>query len=211
MDFKVGGTHKGITAIQMDMKIQGLTPEIIKGALENTRQARYHIIDDVMLKAIPAVRNHLSPYAPVITQITIDPEKISEVIGPKGKMINRIIEETGVKIDIEDDGRVFICGADADKAQQAIKMIEGIAKPVEEGQVFMGKVVRLMNFGAFVEIAPGKEGLVHISQLAHERIAKVEDVVNVGDPIEVKVIEIDKQGRINLSHKVLVEKPEQQQ
>ncbi len=211
MDFKVGGTHKGITAIQMDMKIQGLTPEIIKGALENTRQARYHIIDNVMLKAIPAVREQLSPYAPVITQITIDPEKISEVIGPKGKMINRIIEETGVKIDIEDDGRVFICGADADKAKQAIKMIEGIAKPVEEGQVFMGKVVRLMNFGAFVEIVPGKEGLVHISQLAHERVAKVEDVVNVGDAIEVKVIEIDKQGRINLSHKVLVEKPEQQQ
>lgn len=210
MDFKVGGTHKGITAIQMDMKIQGLTPEIIKGALENTRKARYYIIDDIMLKAIPAVRDHLSPYAPVITQISIDPEKISEVIGPKGKMINRIIEETGVKIDIEDDGRVFICGADADKAKQAIKMIEGIAKPVEEGQVFTGKVVRLMNFGAFVEIAPGKEGLVHISQLAHERVAKVEDVVNVGDSIEVKVIEIDKQGRINLSHKVLVEKPEQQ-
>ncbi|WP_054738701.1 polyribonucleotide nucleotidyltransferase [Cellulosilyticum ruminicola] len=210
MDFKVGGTHKGITAIQMDMKIQGLTPEIIKGALENTRKARYHIIDDIMLKAIPTVRDHLSPYAPVITQITIDPEKISEVIGPKGKMINRIIEETGVKIDIEDDGRVFICGVDAEKAQQAIKMIEGIAKPVEEGQVFTGKVVRLMNFGAFVEIAPGKEGLVHISQLAHERVAKVEDVVNIGDSIEVKVIEIDKQGRINLSHKVLVEKPEQQ-
>ncbi len=210
MDFKVGGTHKGITAIQMDMKIQGLTPEIIKGALENTRKARYYIIDDIMLKAIPTVRDYLSPYAPVITQITIDPEKISEVIGPKGKMINRIIEETGVKIDIEDDGRVFICGADAEKAQQAIKMIEGIAKPVEEGQVFTGKVVRLMNFGAFVEIAPGKEGLVHISQLAHERVAKVEDVVNVGDSIEVKVIEIDKQGRINLSHKVLVEKPEQQ-
>lgn len=210
MDFKVGGTHKGITAIQMDMKIQGLTPEIIKGALENTRKARYYIIDEIMLKAIPTVRDHLSPYAPVITQITIDPEKISEVIGPKGKMINRIIEETGVKIDIEDDGRVFICGADAEKAQQAIKMIEGIAKPVEEGQVFTGKVVRLMNFGAFVEIAPGKEGLVHISQLAHERVAKVEDVVNVGDSIEVKVIEIDKQGRINLSHKVLVEKTEQQ-
>ena len=210
MDFKVGGTHKGITAIQMDMKIQGLTPEIIKGAIENTRKARYFILDEVMLKAIPAVRESLSPYAPVITQITIDPEKISEVIGPKGKMINRIIEETGVKIDIEDDGRVFICGADADKAQQAIKMIEGIAKPVEEGQVFTGKVVRLMNFGAFVEIAPGKEGLVHISQLANERVAKVEDVVAVGDSIEVKVIEIDKQGRINLSHKVLLEKPEQQ-
>ena len=211
MDFKVGGTHKGITAIQMDMKIQGLTPEIIKGAIENTRKARYFIIDEVMLKAIPAVRNELSAYAPSITQITIDPEKISEVLGPKGKMINRIIEETGVKIDIEDDGRVFICGSDADKTQQAIKMIEGIAKPVEEGQVFTGKVVRLMNFGAFVEIAPGKEGLVHISQLAHERVAKVEDVVAVGDSIEVKVIEIDKQGRINLSHKVLVEKPEQQQ
>ena len=210
MDFKVGGTHKGITAIQMDMKIKGLTPEIIKGALENTRKARLYILDEVMLKAIPAVRDHLSPYAPVITQITIDPEKISEVIGPKGKMINRIIEETGVKIDIEDDGRVFICGADAEKSQKAIQMIEGIAKPIEEGQEFEGKVMRLMNFGAFVELVPGKEGLVHISQLAHERVAKVEDVVNVGDSLKVKVIEIDKQGRINLSHKVLLPKPEKE-
>lgn len=210
MDFKVGGTHRGITAIQMDMKIKGLTPEIIKGALENTKKARLHILDEVMLKAIPEVRDHLSPYAPVITQITIDPEKISEVIGPKGKMINRIIDETGVKIDIEDTGRVFICGTDAEKSKQAIKMIEGIAKPVEEGQEFDGKVVRLMNFGAFVELVPGKEGLVHISQLAHERVAKVEDVVNVGDNIKVKVIEIDKQGRINLSHKVLIPKPEKE-
>ena len=160
-----------------------------------------------MLKAIPVVREALSPYAPVITQIEIDPEKISEVIGPKGKMINRIIDETGVKIDIEDDGRVFICGADKDKADHAVAMIRSIAEPVQEGQVFKGKVVRLMNFGAFVEFAPGKEGLVHISQLAHERVAKVEDVVAVGDELEVKVIEIDKQGRINLSHKVLVEKP----
>ena len=207
MDFKVGGTHKGITAIQMDMKIQGLTPEIIKGALENTRVARLDILDNVMLKAIPTVRDHLSPYAPVITQIEIDPEKISDVIGPKGKMINRIIDETGVKIDIEDDGRVFICGADKVKADQAVAMIRSIAEPVQEGQVFRGKVVRLMNFGAFVEFAPGKEGLVHISQLAHERVAKVEDVVAVGDMLDVKVIEIDKQGRINLSHKVLVEKP----
>ena len=210
MDFKVGGTHKGITAIQMDMKIKGLTPEIIKGALENTKKARLHILDEVMLKAIPASRDHLSPYAPVITQITIDPEKISEVIGPKGKMINRIIDETGVKIDIEDTGRVFICGTDAEKSKKAIQMIEGIAKPVEEGQEFDGKVVRLMNFGAFVELVPGKEGLVHISQLAHERVAKVEDVVNVGDIIKVKVIEIDKQGRINLSHKVLIPKTEKE-
>ena len=208
MDFKVGGTHKGITAIQMDMKIQGLTPEIIKGALENTRQARLYIMDEVMLKAIPEVRDHLSPFAPVITQLTIDPEKISEVIGPKGKMINRIIDETGVKIDIDDNGRVLICGADKDKADQAAAMIRSIAEPVQEGQVFKGKVVRLMNFGAFVEFAPGKEGLVHISQLAHERVAKVEDVVAVGDDLEVKVIEIDKQGRINLSHKALLAKPE---
>lgn len=207
MDFKVGGTHKGITAIQMDMKIQGLTPEIIKGALENTRDARLYILDEVMLKAIPAARDHLSPYAPVITQIEINPEKISDVIGPKGKMINRIIDETGVKIDIEDDGRVFICGADKAKADQAVAIIRSIVEPVQEGQVFKGKVVRLMNFGAFVEFAPGKEGLVHISQLAHERVAKVEDVVAVGDALDVKVIEVDKQGRINLSHKVLVEKP----
>lgn len=207
MDFKVGGTHKGITAIQMDMKIQGLTPEIIKGALESTRVARLYILDEIMLKVISKVRDHLSPYAPVISQMEIDPEKISEVIGPKGKMINRIIDETGVKIDIEDDGRVFICGADKEKAEKAVAMIRSIAEPVQEGQVFTGKVVRLMNFGAFVEFAPGKEGLVHISQLAHERVAKVEDVVSVGDELEVKVIEIDKQGRINLSHKVLVEKP----
>ena len=207
MDFKVGGTHKGITAIQMDMKIQGLTPEIIKGALENTRDARLYILDEVMLKAIPSARDHLSPYAPVITQIEINPEKISDVIGPKGKMINRIIDETGVKIDIEDDGRVFICGADKAKADQAVAIIRSIVEPVQEGQVFKGKVVRLMNFGAFVEFAPGKEGLVHISQLAHERVAKVEDVVAVGDALDVKVIEVDKQGRINLSHKVLVEKP----
>lgn len=208
MDFKVGGTHKGITAIQMDMKIQGLTPEIIKGALENTKTARMYIMDEVMLKAIPTVRDHLSPYAPVMTQIMIDPEKISDVIGPKGKMINRIIEETGVKIDIDDSGRVLICGSDKDKADQAATMIRSIAEPVQEGQVFKGKVVRLMNFGAFVEFAPGKEGLVHISQLAHERVAKVEDVVAVGDELDVKVIEIDKQGRINLSHKALLEKPE---
>ena len=211
MDFKVGGTHKGITAIQMDMKIQGLTPEIIKQAFEQTRKARTYILDDIMAKAIDMPREELSPYAPRITQITINPEKISEVIGPKGKTINNIIDETGVKIDIEDDGRVFICGIDAEKTKRAIEIIEGIAKDIEAGQVYTGKVVRLMNFGAFVELLPGKEGLVHISQLAHERVEKVEDVVNVGDTIEVKVIEIDKQGRVNLSRKVLLEKPKKEE
>ncbi len=160
MDFKVGGTHKGITAIQMDMKIQGLTPEIIKQAFEQTRKARTYILDDIMAKAIDMPREELSPYAPRITQITINPEKISEVIGPKGKTINKIIDETGVKIDIEDDGRVFICGIDAEKTKRAIEIIEGIAKDIEAGQVYTGKVVRLMNFGAFVELLPGKEGLV---------------------------------------------------
>ena len=211
MDFKVGGTHKGITAIQMDMKIQGLTPEIIKQAFEQTRKARAYILDDIMAKAIDMPREELSPYAPRITQIAINPEKISEVIGPKGKTINKIIDETGVKIDIEDDGRVFICGIDAEKTKRAIEIIEGIAKDIEAGQVYTGKVVRLMNFGAFVELLPGKEGLVHISQLAHERVEKVEDVVNVGDTIEVKVIEIDKQGRVNLSRKVLLEKPKKEE
>lgn len=211
MDFKVGGTHKGITAIQMDMKIQGLTPEIIKQAFEQTRKARAYILDDIMAKAIDMPREELSPYAPRITQITINPEKISEVIGPKGKTINKIIDETGVKIDIEDDGRVFICGIDAEKTKRAIEIIEGIAKDIEAGQVYTGQVVRLMNFGAFVELLPGKEGLVHISQLAHERVEKVEDVVNVGDTIEVKVIEIDKQGRVNLSRKVLLEKPKKEE
>ena len=211
MDFKVGGTHKGITAIQMDMKIQGLTPEIIKQAFEQTKKARFYILDDIMAKAIEVPRAELSAYAPRIIQITINPEKISEVIGPKGKTINKIIDETGVKIDIEDDGRVFICGTDADKTKRAIEIIEGIAKDIEAGEVYDGKVVRLMNFGAFVELLPGKEGLVHISQLAHERVEKVEDVVSVGDVIQVKVVEIDKQGRVNLSRKVLLEKPKREE
>ena len=207
MDFKVGGTHKGITAIQMDMKIQGLTMEIIEGALEDTRKSRLYILDEVMLKEIAEPRKVLSEHAPRILQIQINPEKISEVIGPKGKNINKIIDETGVKIDIEDDGRVFICGVDEEKTQRAIQLIEGIAKDLEVGQVFNGKVVRLMNFGVFVELVPGKEGLVHISQLAHERVEKVEDVVAVGDEIQVKVAEIDKQGRVNLSRKALLPKP----
>ncbi|MEF9958441.1 MAG: polyribonucleotide nucleotidyltransferase [Niameybacter sp.] len=211
MDFKVGGTHKGITAIQMDMKIQGLTPEIIRQAFEQTKKARLYILDEIMAPAIVAPREELSPYAPQIIQITINPEKISEVIGPKGKMINKIIDETGVKIDIEDDGRVFICGTDPDKTARAIEIIQGIAKDIEVGEVYNAKVVRLMNFGAFVEMLPGKEGLVHISQLAHERVEKVEDVVAVGDMIQVKVMEIDKQGRVNLSRKVLLEKAKREE
>lgn len=208
MDFKVGGTHKGITAIQMDMKIQGLTEEIIRGAIEQTRKARYYILDEVMLKTIAGPRKELSPYAPSIVQMMINPEKISEVIGPKGKMINKIIEETGVRIDIQDDGHVSICGNDKDKVNRAMQLIDAIVKDVEVGQIYRGKVVKIMNFGAFVELAPGKEGLVHISQLDLQRVAKVEDVVNIGDTIEVQVIEIDKQGRINLSRKVLLKKDE---
>lgn len=201
MDFKVAGTHKGITAIQMDMKIEGLTKEIVKQALYQTKKARFYILDEVMLKAIKEPKRHLSPFAPQIIQTQVDPEKISEIIGPRGKTINKIIDETGVKIDIEDDGRIFICGIEEDAVKKALSIIESIAKDIEPGQLYTGKVVRILKFGAFVEIAPGKEGLVHISKLAHERVNKVEDVVNVGDEILVKVTDIDGQGRINLSRK----------
>ena len=205
MDFKVAGTHKGITAIQMDIKIHGLTHEIIEKAIYQTRKARLYILDEVMLKAIDQPRDNVSEYAPKIIQTSIDPEKISEVIGPRGKTINKIIEETGVKIDIDDDGRVFVCGENSKKAQEALKIIKTIADGVQAGEIYTGKVVRITNFGAFVELVPGKDGLVHISKLAKERVAKVEDVVNVGDMIEVKVTEIDQQGRINLSRKALLD------
>jgi polyribonucleotide nucleotidyltransferase len=201
MDFKVAGTHKGITAIQMDIKIHGLTKDIIEKAIYQTRRARLFILDEVMLKAIDKSRDQLSDYAPKILQTNINPEKISEVIGPRGKTINKIIEETGVKIDIEDDGRIFICGVEHEATQKALKIIESIAKDIEVGAIYNGKVARITKFGAFVEIAPGKDGLVHISKLAHERVAKVEDVVSIGDEILVKVTEIDGQGRINLSRK----------
>ncbi|ONI46445.1 polyribonucleotide nucleotidyltransferase [Candidatus Epulonipiscioides gigas] len=206
MDFKVGGTKKGITAIQMDMKIAGLTNEMIKGAFEQTKIAREYIIDEVMLKAIETPRQSLSQHAPFITQIRVNPEKISEIIGQKGKTINKIIEETGAKIDIEDDGRIAICTNNEINAKRTIEIIEGIAKDLEVGQVFLGKVVKIIKIGAFVELAPGKEGLVHISQIAHNRIENVEDVLKVGDNIEVKIIEIDKQGRVNLSRKILLPK-----
>ena len=201
MDFKVAGTTEGITAIQMDIKVDGLTYEIIRQAFELTRNGRIQIINDVILKAIPAPRKELSTYAPKIITTNIDPEKIRDVIGPGGKMINKIIAETGVKIDIEEDGRVYILTPDAAAAQKALKIIHGIAKEIEPGEIYMGKVVRITTFGAFVEILPGKDGLVHISKLDKKRVDKVEDVVNIGDEILVKVTEIDKQGRINLSRK----------
>lgn len=201
MDFKVAGTKNGITAIQMDIKIDGLTYDIIEQAFELTRQGRLQILDEVILKTIPAPRKSLSPYAPKIFTTTIDPDKIREVIGPGGKVINRIIAETGVKIDIEDDGKVYVSAVDEKAGLRAIQIIEGIGKEIQPGMVFLGKVARIMNFGAFVEFLPGKEGLVHISKLDKRRVEKVEDVVKVGDEIVVKVLDIDKQGRINLSRK----------
>ncbi len=205
MDFKVAGTKDGITAIQVDIKVDGLTEEIIKQAFELTRTGRLHIIDNVLLKAIPEPRKEMSRYAPKIISTSINPDKIREVIGPGGKMINKIIDETGVKIDINDDGKVYIFSSDSEAGKRALTMIEGIAKDIEPGQVFMGKVMRVTSFGAFVEFLPGKEGLVHISKLDKKRVEKVEDVVNVGDQILVKVMEIDKQGRINLSRKDAME------
>ena len=201
MDFKVAGTKDGITAIQVDIKIDGLTPEIIKTAFEKTRVARLHILDDVMLKRIAEPREQLSAYAPMIISTKIDPEKIREVIGSGGKTIQRITAETGVKIDIEDDGSVFIACVDYEAGMKALKIVEGIASEPQVGETYTGKVMRIMDFGAFVEYLPGKEGLVHISKLDTKRVDKVTDVVSVGDEIQVKLIEVDRQGRINLSRK----------
>ena len=201
MDFKVAGTHKGITAIQMDMKIKGLTFEMIEQAFAQTGRARAYILDEVMAKAIAEPRKELSPYAPKIATMTIDVDKIAEVIGTRGKVIKKIIEETNCEIDTEDDGRIFIKGKNTDDIQKAIEMISGIVMEPEPGKTYKGIVTRLMAFGVFVEIAPGKEGLVHISKLSPQRVAKVEDVVSVGDAVRVKLLEIDNQGRLNLSVK----------
>lgn len=201
MDFKVAGTHKGITAIQMDLKVHGLTPAIIKEAFEKTNKARMHILDEVMLKCIPEPRAELSKYAPKMLTTTINPEKIGDVIGKQGKVIQSIQEQCDCTINIEEDGRVFVSGLDIEKAKQAIAIVDLIANDPEIGAIYSGKVTRLMTFGAFVEIAPGKEGLVHISKLDVKRVEKVEDVVNVGDQVIVKVTEIDDQGRINLSRR----------
>ena len=201
MDFKVAGTHDGITAIQMDLKIDGLTPEIIKNAFEKTHKARDYILDEVMLKAIPEPRKEVGKYAPKMLTTKVPQDKIREVIGTGGKVIQKLCADFDVKIDIDDDGNVFICGVDMEKAKACVQVIHTIVNPPEIGAIYKGKVVRIMNFGAFVEIAPGKDGMVHISKLENRRVDKVEDVVSVGDEIIVKVMEIDSQGRINLSRK----------
>lgn len=201
MDFKVAGTKKGITAIQMDLKVHGLTPEIIKEAFAKTHKARNYILDEIMLPVISEPRKELSPYAPKMYTLTIDPDKIGDVIGKGGKVIQEIQNDYDVRVNIEEDGRVFVSGIDAEKCQGAVNIIELIATDPEVGSFYNGIVTRIMNFGAFVEIAPGKEGLVHISRLDVKRTEKVEDVVNVGDSIIVKCIEIDDQGRINLSRR----------
>ena len=201
MDFKVAGTHKGITSIQMDIKIDGLTYDIIKKAFEQTKAGRDHIIDDIILKAIPAPRKELSKYAPKIMSLSIPTDKIREVIGSGGKVIQKIVADTGAKVDIEDDGTVFISYIDPESGKAALNIIKTIVDGPEIGSIYKGKVTRIIPIGAFVEFAPGVEGLVHISKLEDRRVNKVEDVVSVGDEIWVKVIEIDNQGRINLSRK----------
>ncbi len=201
MDFKVAGTKDGITAIQMDLKCDGLTPEIIAEALDKTEKARFYILDDIMAPAISEPRAELSKYAPKMLTIKIDTDKIREVIGSGGKTIQKICAECDVKIDIEEDGSVFVSGMDIDNARRAIQIIQTITMDPEVGAIYKGKVTRLMQFGAFVEIAPGKEGLCHISKLDKNRVEKVEDVVKPGDEVIVKVVEIDQQGRINLSRK----------
>ncbi len=205
MDFKVAGTHKGITAIQLDMKVQGITENMIRDAIADTKKSRTYILDEVMSKAISEPRQEVSQYAPKIIQTQIDPENIGDVVGKAGKVINQIIAETGVSIDIEDDGSVFILGVDIDKANEAKKIIETIANGVNVGDVMEGKVVRLATFGAFVELAPGKDGLVHISKISKQRVNKVEDVLSVGQIVKVKVIDVDRQGRINLSMKAVMD------
>jgi polyribonucleotide nucleotidyltransferase len=206
MDFKVAGTADGITALQMDIKIQGLSMEILSGALDRACQG-YKQIMEVMNRAIDAPRPELSPYAPRMITMQIDVDKIRDVIGPGGKMVNKIIAETGVEIDIEPDGRIFIAAVDVEAGNKAKEMIENLVKDVEPGKSYLGKVTRVEKYGAFVEIAPGKEGLIHISHLDHHRVEKTEDVVNLGDEIEVKVLDIDEKGRINLSRKALLERP----
>ena len=202
MDFKVAGTKKGITAIQMDLKIDGLTPEIIKNAFEVTRKGRIDIIDNVLTPCIAAPRSDVSKYAPKMISIKIPVDKIREVIGTGGKVIQKICADTGAKIDIEDDGSVFIAAVDKEAGNAALKTINAIVHDPEPGDVFIGKVTKIISdLGAFVEIAPGKEGMVHISKLDKKRVAKVEDVVTVGDEIKVMSLGTDQKGRLNFSRR----------
>ena len=203
MDFKVAGTETGITALQMDIKIQGIPMEVLKNAVAQAREGRMHIMGK-MIEAIAEPRSEMSPYAPRMYRLQIDPSKIGTVIGPGGRVIRSIIEETGCSVDIEDDGSVFIGGTDEESARRAISIIEGMTKDVEVGQIYTGRVARIMNFGAFVEIAPGKDGLVHISELADFRVPSVEDVVKIGEEIQVMVTEVDSMGRINLSRRAVL-------
>ena len=203
MDFKVGGTHKGITAIQVDIKVDGLTYDIIAEAFERTKNARKYILDDIMAPQISEPRKEISKYAPSIEKMTIKVDKIKDVIGPGGKVINKIIDETGVKIDIEEDGRVFIYSSDSESAKKALAMVADIVKEIEVGGIYDGTVSRIMPFGAFIDLGAGKEGLLHISKIAKQRIENVEDVLKVGDTVKVKVNEIDDQDRINLITKEL--------
>ena len=207
MDFKVAGTRDGITALQMDMKIDGITREVLEESLNDAHSARMRILD-VIESAIDKPRSDISDYAPRLFTIDIDPEKVRDVIGTGGKTINKIIDATGVKIETEDDGHITVASEDGESGKKAIEMIKSIVTDPKPGDIYTGKVVRIMNFGAFVEIAIGKEGLLHISQIDHHRVEKVEDVLSVGDEVKVKVTEIDRQGRINLSRKALLEKPE---
>jgi polyribonucleotide nucleotidyltransferase len=213
MDFKVAGTSKGITALQMDIKISGITPDVFEQALAQAYEGRMHILGK-MTDVLPASRSELSPNAPRIIQITIDPDKIRDIIGPGGKIIKKIVEETGADIDVEDDGRVFISAVDQEKGKKALQIIEAITKDVHAGELYNGRVTKCTDFGCFVEVVPGmmgmtgKEGLVHISQLAHQRVNKVEDVVKEGDTILVKVIGYDNQGRLKLSKKDAMPLPE---
>ena len=202
MDFKVAGTSKGITGIQVDCKIKGLSLELIEKTLEMTKKARAIILEK-MLAAIGAPREELSKYAPRVISLKIDPSKIGLVIGPGGKNIRGMIEETGAQIDIEDDGTVLITCVESEGGERAKKMIMDMTYEPKVGDVFLGKVVRLMAFGAFVEIVPGKDGLVHVSQISQQRVAKVEDVLNIGDEVVVKLVEKDDQGRLNLSMKAV--------
>ena len=203
MDFKVAGTAKGVTAIQMDIKVHGLSRRVLEDALKQAYDGRMHILKQ-MLDEIPEPRAELSPYAPRIISMQIDPDKIRTVIGPGGKTINKIVDETGVKIDIDDDGQIFIAAPDMESARAGQEAIELLIRDVEVGETYEGEVKRIMNFGAFIEVLPGKEGLLHISKMAKRRVEKVEDEMNIGDKVKVNVTEIDNQGRINLSRKELL-------